>query len=227
VGPGHKARDQLLRTESRFSKERKTSYMAQANTSHATPATTLFDDYLSAGHAIPTLRYCCTVLYDVGRRRSAFDEFKRQTPRSRAGIISDHSYYRRFPKIPNWLCCFRTPARSFSRFCARVLLPRLLDAPDINASTSAQPGNYEFIITGKNRSEQTTTSVTLSITQPASAIVNPPTINPNGGTFANSVTVTLQTTSGGPEYGHWPQYKPLIFRAMDDSSTQQNGMIQE
>jgi hypothetical protein len=67
----------------------------------------------------------------------------------------------------------------------------------INASTSAQPGNYEFIITGKNRSEQATTSVALSITQPASAIVNPPTINPNGGNFANSVTVTLQTATSG------------------------------
>jgi hypothetical protein len=43
----------------------------------------------------------------------------------------------------------------------------------INASSSASSGNYKLIITGRNRSEQAATSLVLSITEFAAAIVNP------------------------------------------------------
>ena len=51
-------------------------------------------------------------------------------------------------------------------------------------------------VKGKNKQYQATTSFNLSVTQPTIA-VNTPTITPNGGTFTDSTTVTLQTSTAG------------------------------
>ena len=70
----------------------------------------------------------------------------------------------------------------------------------LTASSSAAVGSYTITVTGKNKQYQATTSFALSAQLPTVA-VNAPTITPNGGTFANSMTVTLQTsTSGGSIY---------------------------
>src|SRR5262249_53839671 len=62
----------------------------------------------------------------------------------------------------------------------------------LTASSSAAVGSYTIAVTGKNKQYQATTSFALSVTQPA---VSAPTINPNSGTFTDSVNVTLQTST--------------------------------
>ena len=67
----------------------------------------------------------------------------------------------------------------------------------LTASSSAAVGSYTINVTGKNKQYQGTTSFTLSVAQLPTAAVNAPTITPNGGTFTNSATVTLQTSTSG------------------------------
>jgi hypothetical protein len=64
----------------------------------------------------------------------------------------------------------------------------------LTASTSAAVGSYTVTVKGKNKPYQAVTSFTLSVKQPTVA-VSPPTINPNGGTFTDSTTVALQTST--------------------------------
>jgi Concanavalin A-like lectin/glucanases superfamily/Chitobiase/beta-hexosaminidase C-terminal domain/Family of unknown function (DUF6298)/Putative collagen-binding domain of a collagenase len=65
----------------------------------------------------------------------------------------------------------------------------------LTASSSAAVGSYTIAVTGKNRQYQATTSFLLSVAQPPAAAVSAPTITPNGGTFVNSVNVTLQAST--------------------------------
>ena len=67
----------------------------------------------------------------------------------------------------------------------------------LTASSAAAGGSYTVIVTGKNSQQQATTSIALSVTQPSAAAVSAPTITPNGGPFANSVSVRLQTSTSG------------------------------
>jgi trimeric autotransporter adhesin len=53
-------------------------------------------------------------------------------------------------------------------------------------------GSYTITVKGKNKQYQATTSFDLSVAQPA---VSTPAITPNGGTFAGSVSVNLQTST--------------------------------
>jgi hypothetical protein len=64
------------------------------------------------------------------------------------------------------------------------------------ASSSAAVGSYTVTVKGKNKQYQATTSFNLSVTQPTIA-VSTPTITPNGTTFLNSVSVSLQTSTSG------------------------------
>jgi Chitobiase/beta-hexosaminidase C-terminal domain/Family of unknown function (DUF6298)/Putative collagen-binding domain of a collagenase len=64
------------------------------------------------------------------------------------------------------------------------------------ASSSAAVGSYTVTVKGKNKQYQATTSFNLSVTQPTIA-VSTPTITPNGSTFLNSVSVSLQTSTSG------------------------------
>ena len=67
----------------------------------------------------------------------------------------------------------------------------------LTASTSAVVGSYTITVKGKNKQYQATTSFALSVAQPPTAAVNAPAITPNGGTFAGSVSVSLQTSTSG------------------------------
>ncbi len=67
----------------------------------------------------------------------------------------------------------------------------------LTALSSTAVGSYTIAVNGKNNRQQATTKFTLSVTQPPAAAVNAPTITPNGGTFTNSATVTLQTSTSG------------------------------
>jgi hypothetical protein len=67
----------------------------------------------------------------------------------------------------------------------------------LTASSSAAIGSYTLNVTGKNKQYQATTSFALSVTQPPMAAVNAPIINPDGGTFTNSVSVSLLTSTSG------------------------------
>jgi len=58
-------------------------------------------------------------------------------------------------------------------------------------------GTYTITVTGKNSQQQATTSFALSVAQPTTAAVGAPAITPNGGTFVNSVSVSLQTSTSG------------------------------
>jgi Chitobiase/beta-hexosaminidase C-terminal domain/Family of unknown function (DUF6298)/Putative collagen-binding domain of a collagenase len=62
------------------------------------------------------------------------------------------------------------------------------------ASTSAVVGNYMVTVTAKNNQQQASTRFALSVVQPA---VSTPAITPNGGTFVNAVSVSLQTSTSG------------------------------
>jgi Chitobiase/beta-hexosaminidase C-terminal domain len=65
------------------------------------------------------------------------------------------------------------------------------------ASTSAVVGNYMITVTARNNQQETSTSFALSVAQPSTAAVTAPVITPNGGTFVNSVSVGLQTSTSG------------------------------
>src|SRR5262249_3541997 len=67
----------------------------------------------------------------------------------------------------------------------------------LTASTSAVIGNYAITVTGTNKQQQASTSFALSVAQPPAAAVSAPTITSNGGTFINSVSVSLQTSTSG------------------------------
>src|SRR5262249_7826325 len=76
--------------------------------------------------------------------------------------------------------------------------PNCLTQLSLTASSSAAVGSYNITVTGKNKQEQqASTSFALSVTQPPAAAVSAPTITPNGGTFVNSVSVRLQTSTPG------------------------------
>ena len=64
----------------------------------------------------------------------------------------------------------------------------------LTASTSAAVGSYTITLTGKNKQQQAKTSFALLVAQPA---VSTPAMTPNGGTFVNSVSVSLQTSTSG------------------------------
>jgi Chitobiase/beta-hexosaminidase C-terminal domain/Family of unknown function (DUF6298) len=86
------------------------------------------------------------------------------------------------------------------------------------ASTSAVVGNYMITVTARNNQQQASTSFALSIAQPSTAAVTAPVITPNGGTFINSVSVDLQTsTSGASIYyttdGTTPTQSSKLFTA--------------
>jgi hypothetical protein len=67
----------------------------------------------------------------------------------------------------------------------------------LTASSSAAVGSYNITVTGKNKQQQASTSFVLSVAQPPTAAVTAPAINPNGGTFVDSITVALQTSTSG------------------------------
>ena len=67
----------------------------------------------------------------------------------------------------------------------------------LTASTSTAVGSYTITVTGKNNQYQAATSFALSVTQLPTAAVTAPAINPNGGTFVDSITVALQTSTSG------------------------------
>src|SRR5262249_55140252 len=67
----------------------------------------------------------------------------------------------------------------------------------LTASTSAAVGSYNITVRGKNKQYQVTTRFALLVTQPPAAAVSAPTINPNGGAFASSVSVSVQTSTSG------------------------------
>ena len=67
----------------------------------------------------------------------------------------------------------------------------------LTASSSAAVGSYTIVVTGKNKQQQASTSFALSVAQPPTAAVTAPAITPNGGTFVNSVSVSLQTSTSG------------------------------
>jgi len=67
----------------------------------------------------------------------------------------------------------------------------------LTASSSAAVGSYNITVTGKNKQQRASTSFVLSVAQPPTAAVTAPAINPNGGTFVDSITVALQTSTSG------------------------------
>jgi hypothetical protein len=74
--------------------------------------------------------------------------------------------------------------------------PNCLTQLTLTAASSVAVGSYTITVTGKNKQYQATTSFSLSVAQPTVA-VSPPTINPNGSTFTNSTSVSLQTSTSG------------------------------
>jgi Chitobiase/beta-hexosaminidase C-terminal domain len=58
-------------------------------------------------------------------------------------------------------------------------------------------GSYNITVSGKNKQQQASTSFVLSVARPPTAAVTAPTINTNGGTFVDSITVALQTRTSG------------------------------
>lgn len=67
----------------------------------------------------------------------------------------------------------------------------------LTALSSAAVGSYNITVTGKNKQQQVSTSFVLSVAQPPTAAATAPAINPNGGTFVSSVSVSLQTSTSG------------------------------
>ena len=78
---------------------------------------------------------------------------------------------------------------SCSPTCSRVLT--------ITTSGSTPAGNFPITVTSSGGGMTRTTAFILSVTVPVSLVVATPTITPNGGTFAESVSISMATATAG------------------------------
>src|SRR5262249_46932557 len=82
-------------------------------------------------------------------------------------------------------------------FSSNSCTPNCSTQLKLTASTSTAVGSYTITVRGKNKLYQAATSFALSVTQLPTAAVTAPAINPKGGTFVDSITVALQTSTSG------------------------------
>lgn len=68
----------------------------------------------------------------------------------------------------------------------------------LNATAAAALGTYTITVTGTNSKGSSSTSFALTVTAPATTTtVQPPTLSPNGGTYASAVSVSMATATSG------------------------------
>ena len=117
------------------------------------------------------------------------------------------------------------PSGASGSFSSTTCNPSCSTVLSITTSSSTPAGNFPVTVTSTGGGVTRTTVFTLNVAAAVVSTVATPTITPNGGSFTNSVSVTLATaTSGASDLLHHRRLQPdsiieTLYRS-DDSDSQ-------